>query len=114
MGEENWMDTEPIIKALEDPDTLTPREAMSHALTVAAQLSRCRTRLGELQALQAQIKVNLLDEKLKVTEIKIRAEGSQTGKELAFLTEHTKGLEEILKAIKKAMQLFNDESHGYV
>lgn len=112
MDNENFMDTRPIIKALEDPDSLTPSEAKGYALTVSAQLSRCRTRLGELQALQAQIKVDLLDEGLKVTEIKIRAEGSDVGKELVRLTEHTKGLEEMLKAIKKVMQYYNDEAHG--
>jgi hypothetical protein len=99
---------------MSSPDTMTPSEAKNAVLTIAAQLSRCRTRLGELRALYAKTKAELLGGGNKISEIKILADASDVGQEIFILDDYTQGLDEVLKALKKSIQIMHEEVRGNI
>jgi hypothetical protein len=114
MDKENWLDTEPILEQMADPESMTPSDAKNASLIVAAQLSRARGQLGGYRAIQAEIKAELLGGGNKISEIKILSEATDNGKDLVVLEEYILGLDEVLKALKKSMAIMHEEVRGNI
>lgn len=99
-------------KLKNEPDLLTPSEAQNYALTVAAYTSDLRDRCGVLEAKYADIKATLIQEGNNGITSKALADGSEVGMEWAVIQQHIKGMDEIIKVLKKAIQHFENEGRN--
>ncbi len=50
----------------------------------------------------------------KISEIKILADASDVGQEIFILDDYTQGLDEVLKALKKSIQIMHEEVRGNI
>ena len=99
---------------MENPDLITPREANNYALIVAGEASRVRTHLGGLEATYAGIKAQFMKGGENGIAAKCFADATEEGKQIIRLSQHLKGLDEVIKVLKKALTHYENEARsGY-
>ena len=101
-----------IIASLKKPEVLTPRQVSEFSLILSAYWADVQQEMAAHEAKTALLKAQGVEAGESAAKATIKAHGSISGQALIHLRGDAKGLEEVIKACKKAQAFYSDEAHG--